>query len=519
MKILQFLKFILQNFRLKVFVIVAIVILLMTATFTVYFVQQRYRSLNDELIKMGSVLSGLLANNSKLGIFSENERFLKDPAEGVLEHDGVSSVYIFTKHGKILIGKERSSEAGERAIADKDIYIRKTLELMKESKGPFYFEHKEKYDFWAPVISKTHYLSEDALFFEESETKIREDVIGFVNISLDKSILNVELRRILIRASVMGVILLLTGFFMAYYVTGWFTKPLNRLTEAVRAAGAGGPVEDVPVETADEIGRLAESFNDMISSLKKREADKLQIEAQLRQSQKMEAVGQLAGGVAHEINNPINSIINYAQLIIDEGEKGSSEYAFAERIIAEGGRIANIVKGLLAFSRESREERRKVSISEVISETLSLIAVQLKKDGINLILDMPGELPEIKASPQHLVQVFLNIIDNSRYALNQKYPARSEDKFLKITCEEVSVDNSIYVRATFYDRGTGIPSEMIEQVTNPFFTTKPAGSGTGLGLSISYGIIEEHGGRFRINSVEGEYAEFVIDLPAAGREE
>src|SRR5512134_793150 len=228
----------------------------------------------------------------------------------------------------------------------------------------------------------------------------------------------------------------------------------------------------------------------------------------------MEAVGQLAGGVAHEINNPVNSIINLAQLILDEGGKSEKN---AERIIREGSRISNIVKSLLAFSRKSINEKRRVNIREILSETMDLIAAQLKKDDIGLVISVPEGLPEIIANTQQIEQVFLNIIGNARYALNRKYPSSHENKVLKIRCEEVAEGSGSYVRVVFRDHGTGIPADLVEKVTNPFFTTKPAGEGTGLGLSISYGIIREHSGRFGLSSKEGEHTTVEICLPAAGR--
>lgn len=232
------------------------------------------------------------------------------------------------------------------------------------------------------------------------------------------------------------------------------------------------------------------------------------------------SIGELAAGVAHEINNPLNGVINYAQILINklkaEGIEREKDIMIdiSSRIIKEGNRIAGIVKGLLSFARESKEEKRRVHIREILSDTLFLYEAQMRKDGVNLKVDIPEGLSEIIANPQEIQQVFLNIVSNARYTLNQKYPERHKDKVIEIRGAEVKIDDCPYVKITFYDRGAGIPANIIGRVCDPFYTTKPRGEGTGLGLSISYGIIKSYDGSFLINSVEGEFTEVTVMLPS-----
>lgn len=211
--------------------------------------------------------------------------------------------------------------------------------------------------------------------------------------------------------------------------------------------------------------------------------------------------------------NPINGIINYAQILADRSRDSIQETNIAKQIIEEGERIAGIVKSLLSFARDRKEEKNLVRVNDILSDSLALTRAQIQKDGIKLIVDVPYDLPEIIAHHQQIEQVFLNVINNARYALNQKYPEPNKDKNLRIYGEKVVVDQQEYVRIVFYDTGQGIPADIIDKVMNPFFTTKPAGKGTGLGLSISHGIISDHEGRIRVESVEGEFASIIIDLP------
>jgi signal transduction histidine kinase len=225
------------------------------------------------------------------------------------------------------------------------------------------------------------------------------------------------------------------------------------------------------------------------------------------------SLGELAAGVAHEINNPINGIINYSQLLKNTLKPKSKEHEITGRIIKEGNRIAVIVKNLLTFVRDDQNSKEPVRVKDLIFETLALIETQLKKDGVMLKVDIPEDLPDIIASPNQIEQVFLNIISNARHALNDKYSGSRGDKILKILGETMTSGRNTYVRTTFYDTGPGIASDIMDKVFLPFYTTKNPETGTGLGLSISHGIIRDHGGKIRINSAEGEFTRLIIDLP------
>ncbi|TLD43332.1 MAG: diguanylate cyclase/phosphodiesterase (GGDEF & EAL domains) with PAS/PAC sensor(s) [Candidatus Jettenia ecosi] len=243
--------------------------------------------------------------------------------------------------------------------------------------------------------------------------------------------------------------------------------------------------------------------------------EKVALQMESVRSRHLVALGELAAGVAHEINNPITGVINCAQILFDKSSEESSEKDIANRIIKEGKRIANIVSSLLSFARsgDRKEKKSIVSVHEILSDTLTLSEVQLRKEGIKIRLDIPHNFPEITVHPQQIQQVFLNIISNARYALNQKYPEAHDDKLLEISGKEITINSLPCLKMIFYDHGTGIPANSIEKVMDPFFTLKPRGRGTGLGLSISHGIINEHGGKIMIHSIEGEFTEVAVILP------
>jgi PAS domain S-box-containing protein len=245
--------------------------------------------------------------------------------------------------------------------------------------------------------------------------------------------------------------------------------------------------------------------------------EKVTLQAEALHAGQLAAVGELAAGVAHEINNPINGIINYAQILINRSAAGSREHDIAERIIKEGDRIANIVSSLLAFTRRNKLEKRRISVSEVLDEALKLTQTQMRGEGIRLQVDLSDDLPKTVGNFQQLQQVFLNVLNNARYALNEKYPGMDPDKLLEISAEILESNGEARVSIAFFDRGTGISEEVLSKVTKPFFSTKPVGRGTGLGLTICERIVTDHGGSLKIRSAPGEYTCVQIELPVEVR--
>lgn len=241
---------------------------------------------------------------------------------------------------------------------------------------------------------------------------------------------------------------------------------------------------------------------------------KLQVEAV--RAGHLASIGELSAGVAHEINNPINGIINCAQILQNKYCESGKSSELAGMIMAEGRRIARIVQALLTFSREKGDKSTLFDLNSVMDDSLALTEAYLRKESINLQLDIASDLPLVRGDGHKIEQVFLNLINNARYALNQKYPKGDKDKLLKITGEKVEVKGEESLRVTFFDKGPGIPKGIRDKVLEPFFSTKPSKEGTGLGLSISHGIIEDHGGSLSVKSREGHYTKIVIDLPSGG---
>jgi PAS domain S-box-containing protein len=250
-----------------------------------------------------------------------------------------------------------------------------------------------------------------------------------------------------------------------------------------------------------------------ITDRKRLEADRLRLEAQLRQQQKLEAIGTLASGVAHEINNPLTGILNYAQLIADTAAPDNPAAGHAREIIAETERVATIVRNLLQFARQERQTHSPARLQDIVEQTLSLLRAVFRRDQITLTVDVPADLPVLKCRSQQLQQVLMNLLTNARDALNEKYPGYHVDKMIQVSVRRFEQDGRSWLRVTVADQGPGIPPEIQARIFDPFFTTKPRDKGTGLGLSISHGIVQDHHGRLRFETVLGTGTQFHLDLP------
>ena len=261
-----------------------------------------------------------------------------------------------------------------------------------------------------------------------------------------------------------------------------------------------------PISTTGE-EMMIMSLRDL-SVRKKLEAEREEMQRQLYQSSKLASVGELSAGVAHEINNPLNGIINFAQLLKDE-ERPRSEFEqqMIDGIIDEGERIAKIVRGLLTFASANTHELTHVHFADSIKTSIALFGRQFEKDGITVEIDFEPNLPLVRADGSRLRQVVVNLISNAHHALKTK---TAERKLFKITARRAGNN----VRVEFYDNGVGIKREDLSKVFDPFFTTRRETGGTGLGLSISFGIIRDFGGTINVESEEGKFTRFIIELPA-----
>ena len=297
----------------------------------------------------------------------------------------------------------------------------------------------------------------------------------------------------------------LAGLFGSDQAAGEFRRALDRqgyvqgLELAMQDLG-GNPLQVMVSATIrrDE-GGGATGIDAMFRDV----TEKRRIEKYMAQTEKLASMGQLAAGVAHEINNPLGVIQCYANLIA-KSQQGDSQLQSDLGIIQKHtDQCKKVVKALLNFARAAEPRRFETLITDCIEDVLSVLQLQIEKDAITIQRRYEPDLPRIGIDPHQMRQVFMNLLINAHQAIDKQGTI-----FIETTC---SSDNHIAV--TIRDTGGGIPGGNLEKIFDPFFTTKTSDQGTGLGLSVSYGIVKQHGGDILVESTPGRGASFTVVLP------
>jgi signal transduction histidine kinase len=336
--------------------------------------------------------------------------------------------------------------------------------------------------------------------------------------------LTLQARRDRIILTTCVLVALLTAFILIL-VRRNISLPIDRLIERIRNIGEGHWEKRIEIRGNNEISSLAAEFNqmcerldDLYGRLVKEQQDRLSLERNLRQSDKLASVGQLAAGLAHEIGTPLNIIGGRAEFLLRRPRSAQELRENLQIIRSQIDRIAGIVRQLLEFSRRREPAFRKVELPLLLDKVIGLLEHKIADKNIHVNLAADETLPAIQADPDQLEQVFLNLFLNSLHALRHGGAIRINAAVMGRDENGAGEAADGRVRIEFEDDGDGIPGEHLSQVFDPFFTTKDVGEGTGLGLSVSYGIIKDHGGEIRVESKPGQFTRFIILLPGHGHE-
>ena len=300
---------------------------------------------------------------------------------------------------------------------------------------------------------------------------------------------------------------------------GWklanaISRPARALAVASQAVARGDFSESVqaPARASDEITALTETFNAMARSL--RERDKLLQERtrlQLTRSERLAAVGRLAAGVAHEINNPLTGALTFSHMLLSDAPEGSQQRKDIETIIEATTRCRDIVRGLLNFSRQNEPQKTLADLNDVLADALSLTRNQARINKVAIVEEMDPNLPGLVIDPHQIQEVAVNLSLNAIDAM-----ADGGTLTVRTRCTEEG--GRKWVEFEVSDTGCGIAEKDLEHVFDPFFTTKPPGEGTGLGLAISYGIVAEHGADIHVASQVNCGTTVTVRLPIATEE-
>lgn len=370
------------------------------------------------------------------------------------------------------------------------------------------------------------------------ETRSEEVEIGEARLTLSSARSFRELKSI--QRNIMGITaaVALAGILITIPLVRKTVKPIQDLAEGTRKIASGDLTQRIVPMTNDEVGELAESFNQMAVDLEKSHAelkgysetleekvrgrtaelktanDELaftnaeyrKAQSQLIQAGKMAAMGEFGAGVAHELNQPLAGIKGYTQLLLSMVPEDSPLRPRLQQIDKQASRMKEITQTMWNLARRSNFEYSFISIEQPIKDSLILISEQFRQHQIDIVTDFGEDLPQVYGDANQLHQIFLNFLSNAKDAIDEE-----KGGAVKITAAPIA--DRRYVRIRFFDSGLGIPSDIADNIFDPFFTTKDPGKGTGLGLSINFSIIQQHHGFIDMYSEEGAGTIFSITLP------
>ncbi|MBT3389555.1 MAG: HAMP domain-containing protein [Chloroflexi bacterium] len=331
-------------------------------------------------------------------------------------------------------------------------------------------------------------------------------VIGILYVGvLEQKYLDIQQRTILtfLAITIAGALISLVA---SYFLARGIHIPIRKLVSASKEIAAGQLDTRVTVHTNDELQYLAISFNRMAQSLQKRDDQLKEFATQrIMESERLALVGQLSANIAHELNNPLQGIVTFSHLLLEDGACDDATTRFSlEKIVGQANRCRDIIRGLLDFSRQRMPEKALCNVNEVLHECASLVEHQALFHNILVIKYFQEDLPMAIIDHAQIERVFINMIVNAAEAMEGSG---------HLTISTRYKPESDFVEIAFSDTGPGISEANQKKIFDPFFTTKDVGHGTGLGLAISYGIIKGHKGSISVESEIGRGATFIIGLP------
>lgn len=527
-----------SNLRLKFVLPISAMIAISLLVISGYLINRQSAGYIQELEASGRTMIRILAINAESGVLFENKYELDELLKTPAQFESVKFAVVSNLDGVILAQLNESTmvASGIGHASHPETHDSTAVRKISGKNGQEYLV------LCMPVVTvKQSYNLENlgmtgGMSTPDGAATVRE-VIGHIELGLSLDNVNQTILEAKIVSYLFTLVILVGSIILLAFIVGAITKPVRVLVDVTDQVSKGDLTQRVHIKQRDEIGHLADTFNRMIESLKQSRDEveqynrnleekiverTLQLEeaqAQLIQSEKMSAIGQLAAGVAHELNNPLGGILGYAQFTLEKLNKNIPEKTTAREIQSyiryvsdietQARRCKTIVQNLLKFSRSSRTvEFDDVDVNKAVEETLTFVAHQLHLSQIELEVQLDQNLPHIQGNVGQLQQVFTNLIINAMHASAQGSKIRIQSRYSPALGEFGGA-----VELTFRDFGIGIKEENLKKIFEPFFTTKEIGKGTGLGLSVSYGIIKEHGGEISVQSEVGVGSTFTIVLP------
>jgi two-component system, NtrC family, sensor kinase len=338
---------------------------------------------------------------------------------------------------------------------------------------------------------------------------------------------------------VLKMVVFSAGFVLLVSISvGWLLRrliylPLGDLARGAERIAAGNFDNPIPVRGGDEFGSLAHSTNTMMAALKvsrqeledwvskledkveERTEELRQAEAEVARGEKLAAIGQLAAGIAHELNNPLTGVLTFTSLMRQKMPAGSQDAEDLDLVIRETRRCASIIRRLLDFAREKPPQKTEVDINELAEETVRFVERSAALQQIEIVTGFDPAVPRLYVDGDLIKQVLMNILVNAQQAIGGPGRITVRTRLHPARRLPLQAEPQPAVEIAISDTGCGIAKANMQRIFDPFYTSKEVGKGTGLGLSVSYGIVKAHGGQIEVESTVGAGSTFRVFLPAA----
>jgi len=533
------------SLQVKYLTLIAVVVSAASVVLSGYYYYAVKSRVVDELTSKGRSMTINLAHNSEEGVLFSDTQHLSLLIKLLAEDPDVAGAEITSRDS----GKLVSTATDPRFLNPAHGNAAEVIRDMADRSGLRMTEYRlprggiELLEFSAPITTRRvmRDREEVSLMFGDVaglERRGQKIQIGTVRIILSSDRQFGELQRIQRNIIYITSAVAIAAILLTIPLVRLTIRPIRQLAEGTKKIAAGDLSQRVAATTRDEIGELTESFNQMAVDLEKyheelkqhsrtleervqertlelREANEglelantelRKAQAQLIQAGKMAAMGEFGAGVAHELNQPLAGIKGYAQLLLSMVDEDSPLRPRLLQIDKQASRMKEITQTMWNLARQSKFEYSFIEIRQPIHDSLVLISEQFRQHQIEIATDIDADLPRVYGDANQLHQIFLNFLTNAKDAIDETLGGRVKMKAAPIA-------DMRYVQLLVMDNGKGIPKKILEEVFNPFFTTKAPGKGTGLGLSINYSIIEQHHGFIEVYSEESVGTAFSVILP------
>ena len=503
-----------NSLAFRLFCLLLLVSAIVFISLTTFIIRANTQHVMQEIILSAKRTNELLLRSMRQSMLLNRLEDVTQSINTLASGPGVENIRIYDKRGSVIFSTN-APEIGQKVDIKAEQCIvchssEKPLEFIPDAVRPRIFASPDGYRVLGVLKSVRNEPACAAPGCHPSPSK--QKILGVLDsqfslAQVDRSILTSRNLMILYSIGAILVIELFAGLFIMRMVHTRVVK----LAEGPREVKKGNLDFSIQVEGNDEIADLARSFNSMVASLKRAEAENRELSRKMVHVAKMASMGKLAATVAHEINNPLAGILTYARLIsrkINDGliteEERKEALGYAETAISEIKRCGNIVNNLLHFSRSSESVMEKVDIHNLIDKSLSITNHHFQINEISTVTKLEAKDPNFIGNANQITQVLIALFMNAVEAM-------PHGGALTVATRDVFDPDAI--RISVADNGRGIPREIRPNIFEPFFTTKEDGHSTGLGLSVVYGIMLGHRGKIEVESEPGLGTTFVLTLP------